>query len=274
MCLKRRKMHNFAENLHQFMRKNHFILAFVTLMALLSACATRYHVTGIRRTRCLIDATYDKPVSPQVTNFMQPYKQQVDELFSPVIGTASKDFVVDRPESPLGNLMADIMMWAAKDYGEQPDFGVYNKGGIRASIAKGDITIGDAFDVAPFENRICFVTLSGEKVLELMGQIVYRGGEPVSKEVKIYATKDNQLRRASINGKDIDPKASYRVVTLDYVAHGNDRMVAFKDGTQKREFTGEEDLSRSIFIKYVREMTAQGKVIDPVVEGRYVIVEE
>lgn len=256
------------------MRNLHKILAFLMLVALLSACATRYHVTGITRTRCLIDATYDQPVPQQVADFMQPYKQQVDQLFSPVIGETPKDLIVDRPESPLGNLLADIMMWAAKDYGEQPDFGVYNKGGIRASIAKGDITIGDVVDVAPFENRICFVTLSGEKVLELMGQIVYRGGEPVSREVKIFATKDNQLRNVTINGKEVDPKASYRVVTVDYVAHGNDRMAAFKDGTQKREFTGEEDLTRSIIIKYCKEMTRQGKVIDSEVEGRYIIVEE
>lgn len=256
------------------MRNKHLIFAFATLMALLSACAARYQVTGVTRTRCLIDATYDKPMPQQVAAFMQPYKEEVDQLFAPVLGTAAKDLTVERPECTLGNLLADILVWAGKDYGEQPDFGVYNKGGIRASIAKGNITIGDIYDVAPFENRICFITLSGEKVLELMGQIAYRGGEPVSKEVKIFATKDNQLKRATINGKDIDPKASYRVVTLDYVAHGNDRMVAFKDGTQKREFSGEEDLSRSIVMKYVKAMAAQGKTIDSEVEGRYIIVEE
>lgn len=256
------------------MQNKHLTLAFMVLMALLSACATRYHITGVTRTRYLIDDSYDKAVPQQVTDFMQPYKQQVEQIFSPVIGTAKKDLVPGRPESSLGNLMADIMMWAAKDYGEQPDFGMYNKGGLRASIAKGDITLGDATDVAPFENRICFLTLSGEKVLELMQQIVYRGGEPVSKEVKIFATKDNQLKRVTINGKDIDPKASYRVATVDYVAHGNDQMSAFKDGTQVREFTSEESLTRSLLIKYAKEMTAQGKALDGEVDGRYNIVEE
>ncbi|MBR6978785.1 MAG: 5'-nucleotidase C-terminal domain-containing protein [Prevotella sp.] len=256
------------------MRNKHLTLAFVMLTALLSACATHYHVTGISRTRCLIDDSYDKHVPQHVADFMQPYKQQVDQIFSPVIGKAKKDLVPDMAESTLGNLMADIMVWAAKDYGELPDFGVYNRGGLRASIAKGDITIGDATAVAPFENRICFLTLSGNKVLELMQQIVNRGGHPVSKEVKIFATKDNQLKRVTIKGKDVDPKASYRVVTVDYVAHGNDQMVAFKDGTLKREFTGEEDLTRSLLIKYVKEMTAQGKVVDSEVEGRYTIVEE
>ncbi|MBO4822081.1 MAG: 5'-nucleotidase C-terminal domain-containing protein [Prevotella sp.] len=256
------------------MRNKHLIIGLVMLTTLLSACVTHYHVTGVTRTRVLIDDSYDKPVPQQVTDFMQPYNKQVDQIFSPVIGKAKKDLVAAKPESTLGNLMADIMVWAAKDYGEQVDFGVYNKGGLRASIAKGDITIGDITDVAPFENRICFLTLSGEKVLELMQQIVYRGGEPVSKEVKIFATKDNQLKHVTINGKEVDPKASYRVTTVDYVAHGNDRMTAFKDGTQKREFDGEEDLTRSIFIKYAKEMTAQGKIIDSEVEGRYIIVEE
>ena len=256
------------------MRNKHLIIGTVMLMTLLSACVTHYHVTGVTRTRILIDDSYDKPLPQQVADFMQPYNQQVDQIFSPVIGTAKKDLVPDRPESPLGNLMADIMVWAAKDYGEQVDFGVYNRGGLRASIAKGDITIGDITDVAPFENRICFLTLSGDKVLELMQQIVYRGGEPVSKEVKIFATKDKQLKRVTIKGKDVDPKASYRVATVDYIAHGNDQLSAFKDGTQKREFTDEESLTRSLLIKYAKEMTAQGKAVDGEVEGRYIIVEE
>ena len=134
-------------------------------------------------------------------------------------------------------------------------------------------TIGDVFEVAPFDNRITFVTLSGEKVLELMGQIAYRGGEGVSHEVKLAITADNKLRSATIGGKEIDPNASYRIVTIDYVAHGNDRMTAFKSGTDVRELTGDDDLSRNIIMKYIKEQTAQGKMVDCAVEGRITVVE-
>lgn len=256
------------------MRKKHMLQALAMLVVLASSCATHYHVTGITRTRLLVDNTYDQGLSEQVKTFMQPYTAEVDKLMKPVLGTAAKDLIVDRPESPLSNLVSDIFMWAGQFYGEKPDFGVYNTGGIRASIAKGPITISDVFEVAPFDNKITFVTLSGEKVRELMGQIAYRGGEGVSHEVRLTITPDNKLLSATIGGKEIDPNASYRIVTIDYVAHGNDRMTAFKSGTEVRELTGEDDLSRNIIMKYIQEQTAAGKVVDCALEGRITVVEQ
>ena len=44
--------------------------------------------------------------------------------------------VAHRPESDLSNLLADIMVWAARDYNEKVDFGVYNMGGIRAALSR------------------------------------------------------------------------------------------------------------------------------------------
>ena len=243
------------------------------LMVTASSCTTHYAVTQVTRDRLHIDKRYDKPMDRQTADFMKPYTDEVDKLMSPVLGKAAKPLEAYRPESPLGNLMADILVWAGHLYDEKPDFGIYNNGGIRASLAQGDITIGDVFDVAPFENRVCFITLTGEKVLELMGQIVYRGGEGVSHEVRIVATQDHKLVRATIGGKDIDPKASYRVATVDYVSHGNDRMVAFKDGTERREMTSEEALTRSLLMAYIKEVTARGEKVDSHVEGRYIVEE-
>ena len=42
---------------------------------------------------------------------------------------------------------------------------------------------GDVLDVAPFENKISFLTLSGDKVKELFEQMARRGGEGVSASV-------------------------------------------------------------------------------------------
>lgn len=248
----------------------------MTLMAVLLAvtsCTSHYTVSGVERTRLLVDKRYDVPVTDDVSTFMKPYKAKVDSLMSPVLGRTARALQSYRPESPLSNLLPDVLVWAGKLYGEQPDFGVYNIGGIRASLAKGDITIGDVFEVAPFENRICFITLSGEKVKELMGQICYRRGEGISREVRITATSDGKLIHATIGGKEIDPGAQYRVATIDYVSHGNDRMTAFKDGTDRRELTGDDDLLRNVVMKYIREKTANGQLVDCQVEGRYKVEE-
>jgi 2',3'-cyclic-nucleotide 2'-phosphodiesterase (5'-nucleotidase family) len=249
------------------MRKEKLYWGIAAILAL-SSCTTHYTVSGVSRTRLLVDKTYDRPLSEEVTTFMSPYKGKVDELMSPVLGRTPTPLVAGRPESPLSNLLSDILVWSGKLYGEKPDFGVYNIGGIRASLAQGDITIGDVFDVAPFENKVCFLTLSGEKVFELMGQIAYRGGEGVSREVRLVITKDNKLVRATIGGKEIDPKADYRVTTIDYLIQGNDGLSELGKGKDLVAPQEERNNTRYIIMNYFKEENAKGKAVSAKVEGR------
>lgn len=176
-----------------------------------------------------------------------------------------------RPESEISNLLSDILVWAGKDYNEKPDFGVYNIGGIRAALSKGTVTYGDINDIAPFENKIAFITLTGQKVLELFAQIARLGGEGVSHGVELVITRDGQLKSARLHGKEIDPKASYRVVTIDYIVQGNDGMTAFKDGTNLISPQNEMDNSRFIIMNYFKTLHAQGKAVDAQVEGRITV---
>ena len=261
----------FAENLES-MRKEKLYWGIAAILAL-SSCTTHYTVSNVTRTRLLVDKTYDRPLSEDVTTFMSPFSEKVDGLMSPVLGRTPTPLVSGRPESSLGNLLSDVLVWSGKLYGEKPDFGVYNIGGIRASLAQGDITIGDVFDVAPFENKVCFLTLTGEKVLELMGQIAYRGGEGVSREVRLVISKDNKLVHATIGGKEIDPEASFRVATIDYLSGGNDRMTAFKSCTDLRLITTDDALTRELIMKYIKERTAAGQLVEGAADGR-IIVEE
>ena len=249
------------------------VLVLMAVMLATASCTTHYTVSSVERTRLLIDKRYDRPMTDEVSTFMKPFKAKVDSLMSPVLGRAAQPLQAYRPESPLSNLLPDVLVWAGKLYNEKPDFGVYNMGGIRASFAKGNITIGDVFEVAPFENKICFITLSGEKVLELLGQICFRKGEGISHEVRITATPEGKLIQATIGGKEIDPSAQYRIATIDYVSHGNDRMTAFKSGTDRRELTSDDDLLRAVIMKYIKEKTANGQEVDCQIEGRYIVEE-
>ena len=173
-----------------------------------------------------------------------------------------------RPESDLSNLLPDILMWAAQDYGEHPVLGIYNVGGIRASLVKGEVTYGDVLDVAPFENKICFLTLSGKKLMDLFAQIALRGGEGVSHGVELVITNDGLLKSALLNGKPIDPDGSYRITTIDFLAQGNDGLTALAEGYDLNAPQEESNNSRYIIMNYFREMQRQGKPVDAKVEGR------
>ena len=203
----------------------------LSAMLMGTGCASHYELASVKRTRILVDSRYDAAPDAAAAKFMEPYKHQVDSVMGPVVGEVDHDMTAHRPESDLSNLLADIMVWGAKDYHEKVDFGVYNMGGIRAALSKGKVTYGDVLDIAPFENKICFVTLTGAKVLELFSQMAHTGGEAVSHGVELVFTRDHKLKSARLNGKEIDPKASYRIATLDYLAQGNDKMEAFKSAT-------------------------------------------
>lgn len=179
-----------------------------------------------------------------------------------------------RPESELSNLLCDILVWGGKQFDEQPVFSVYNMGGIRSNLAKGKITVGDVNDMAPFENKICFLTLTGDKVLELFQQIAHRGGEGLSSAVRMVITKEGKLMNVTINGEPVDPQKSYRIATLDYLAEGNDQLVAFKSGTDVLAPMQRENNVRYIIMNYFREMMAQDKEVESKIEGRCVVVNE
>lgn len=234
-----------------------------------SSCASHgVRVTAVERTRIVIDSSYDRDPDAEAAGFIEPYRQHVDSIMSPVVGRSAHYMSASKPESDLSNLMADILVWAGRGYGETPVIGIYNMGGIRASLPAGTVTYGDVLEIAPFENKICFLTLSGEKLTQLFREIAATGGEGVSHGVELVMTRDRKLKSITIDGREIDPKGSYRIATIDYLAQGNDKMPAFRDGTGLNSPQAEENDTRYIISDYFREMARQGKAVDSKMEGR------
>lgn len=257
------------------MFKKRIFFSGLAVACIMASCSTsHYTVKNVSRTRDLIDARYDVNPDARAAKVIAPYQKQVDSIMGPVVAVAAKYMVAHQPESELSNLLADIMVWAGKNYNEKPDFGVYNMGGIRAGIAQGNITYGDVLDVAPFENKICFLTLTGEQTMQLFQQIAHLGGEAVSSSVRMTMTKDGKLLDVTVDGKPVEASRSYRIATLDYLAQGNDHLTAFKNGTNLLAPSEDKNNSRFVILEYFKEQTAQGKLIDPKIEGRIVVKAE
>lgn len=248
-------------------------LSIALSVALLAGCASGSGVAVADRERLLVDSRFDAAVAADTAaaRFMEPYARVVDSLMCPVVGRTATYLTSARPESPLSNLLADILLWAAKDYGEHPDMAVYNMGGIRASLPEGDVTFGDVLEVAPFENKICFLTLRGDTLLSLFSEMAEVGGEGVSHGVELTISPDGRLLGARLGGKPIDGSAAYRVATIDYLAEGNDRMEAFKKKTDYNAPRDETNDTRYIIANYFREQAAKGVAVDAKVEGRITV---
>ncbi len=238
------------------------------IVLVLGSCASHYRVVSVTRTRVLIDSTYDAAPNAMAEAFMEPYKHVVDSMMSPVVGRAAEYLSATKPESKLSNLLPDILMWASEKYGEKPSLSVYNIGGIRAAFAEGEVTYGDVLEVTPFDNKICFLSLSGKKLMDLFREIARLHGEGVSHGVNLVITPEGQLLEARLNGEEVKEDSTYRMVTIDYVAEGNDGMTAFHDKTDCVLHTDSLDNLRFIIMDYFRQKAAQGEAVDAQVEGR------
>lgn len=247
------------------------IVAIAAVSLLTEACHTPYHLADISRSRILIDSRYDAKPDAQAADFLKPYEQKVDSMMMPVVGSTAHPMAAKKPESDLSNLLADILVWGGNEFKENPDFGVYNMGGIRAALPQGAITYGDILNVAPFENHICFLTLTGDRVLQLFREMAARGGEGVSHGVRLVITKDGKLDSALLNGSPIDTLKSYRIATLDYLAQGNDGLTAFKSKTDVLSPDDEPHDVRYIIISYFKHLATLGKAVDASVEGRITV---
>ena len=247
------------------------LLCAVLAVGMVSSCRSHYEVASVQRTRIIVDSRYDAQPDGAAADFLKPYKHKVDSAMGPVVGRSAKYMTAQRPEGTLSNLLADIMVWAAKDYGEQADLGVYNMGGVRADLPKGDVTYGDVLDIAPFENKIAFTTLSGSDLMALFRQMAAVGGEGVSHSVRLVITADEQLVSATVGGQPVDPARDYRIVTIDYLLGGNDKLDAFKRGRNVNSPQEESNNSRYVIMNFFREMSKQGRLVDAEIEGRITV---
>ena len=246
------------------MQRKYLFVGILSLLFLGSSCRSHYVMTGIQRTRLLVDQRYDAHPDPEAVAFLAPYQHDVDSIMSPVVGETAKPLSSFRPESPLSNLLSDILIWSGKKYNEYPVLAVYNMGGIRASFPQGKITYGDVLEVAPFDNKVCFLTLSGTKLMDLFRQGLSHG-------TQLVITRDGQLVSARLNGKEIDPNADYRVVTLDYLAGGNDGLKALREGSRLFSPQDMENNVRFIIMDFFKEKHSQGLSVNADIEGRIIV---
>lgn len=242
---------------------------------LLSLCAAplwlsaqNFEVKNIRGGRYEITSALDASIPDSAKAFLAPYRQKVDSVMGPVLGESASYMRAFRPESPLSNLIADILRLEAADVtGKAADLAVCNIGGIRSALPKGQVTVGDILEIAPFENMYCVVTLTGEQLTELFGQIAAVKGEGIS-GAQLRISSDGKLIQATVGGQPVDPERKYRVATLDYLSEGNDKMYAFK----KAEVVETTTLPvREVLMSYIKEQALKGLKVDAKIEGRITV---
>ena len=198
-----------------------------------------------------------------------PYKNILEKDMNRVLAISEKELLKDKPESLLTNFLADLLLEqgavVANDHqlNFTPAVSFFNYGGIRSSLPKGEITVGNIFELMPFENELVFIELKGDKMQAFMDYIADHGGGSVGGARMVIA--NDKANDVKIGGKEIDFNKNYWLVTNDYVAAGGDGLEMLAENEQ---FINSGEKIRDAIIDYLEELTNNNQHVNPKLDER------
>ena len=202
--------------------------------------------------------------------------------------------MVRRAETNLGDLCADA-------YRDQSgaEIAFVNGGGVRVTIAAGDITLRNILSVHPFGNSMCVIEATGQQILDALewgsravpsetGGFLQVSG--LSYEIHSYIESpcvsdengmfagvegERRVKNVLVNGEPIDPEKTYTLASHNYMLLENGDGYTMFDGAPLLQDSVK--LDNQVLIDYITG--SLGGVIgeeyeDPYGQGRIVIVEE
>lgn len=199
-----------------------------------------------------VDKRLDNRVDATFSSIIEDYAAEVKEKMEVKLGYAPYYINRGTPESALGNLTADGLIWMAKQFhNKTADVAVYNSGGVRANISKGDVTLGDVYAVYPFDNVLSLVTIKGSKLKELLKKVP--GSLYVNAGAKIVKS-GSSITTMTVGGKTISDSQNYTVATIDYISD-NDAYTSIFENYVDREDSVE--MIRDYFGEYFKYLASQ-----------------
>jgi predicted extracellular nuclease/2',3'-cyclic-nucleotide 2'-phosphodiesterase (5'-nucleotidase family) len=224
---------------------------------------------------------------PEVGAIVDQAVAEAEELGSVPVGRISADILrggepagSDRGvESSMGNLVADIYLWATSEYEnyggtEDAQIALMNPGGLRDDLryeGDGTVTYADVAAVQPFGNTLVTVTLTGAQ----LEQVLEEQWQPGSSRPKLHlgvsdgftyeyvedAAAGEHIVSMSYLGEPIAPEDELLIVTNSFLASGGDGFRTFAEGTGTAD-TGLVDLSATV------DYFEAEQVVDPAPLGR------
>jgi 5'-nucleotidase len=198
-------------------------------------------------------------VDPQAKKVADKYRAAVAPIANRIVGAITADITRTASpagESALGDVIADAQLAYTRANGAV--IALMNPGGIRADFdaeasaggeANGQITYGEAFTVQPFNNLVVTQTLTGAQLdAVLEQQFAGQAGQTTTKILQVSAgftytysssaALGSKVSNLAVNGTPIDPAASYRVTTNDFLANGGDGFSTLTGGTDRATAPG------------------------------------
>ncbi len=200
----------------------------------------------------------DFPEDPEVAAGIDKVVELNKPILSKVIANSPIQLDGEKPqvrtgETNLGNIIVESLLDISK-----ADIAFTNGGGIRSSLAAGDITVGDILTVLPFGNTVRVIELSGADVKaalengfstypEPLGGFPHVAGLTVSFDASKPAGE--RVVEVKIGGEALDLNKTYSLVTNDFLVAGGDAYDMFKG----KKVIGEFGAMDEVLIDYINK---------------------
>lgn len=221
-----------------------------------------------------IDSILTLPGDPVAESIIQPYRMKLSADMNEVLCRSAMALFGGRPESPLTNFCADLVLEESNIYlantnpGMKIDVAMINRGGLRIPLPEGDILVKTLFELMPFENEIVFLKIKGDLLIRFVDHLASRGGEGVAG--MRFGIRDGKAVSPEVHGQPIDPVKEYWLSTSDYIADGGDGSGVLTNATER---IGTGIRVRDMFIGHLRKMGKENKMVEAKNDGRVYHVE-
>lgn len=259
------------------------LLAAFTVAPVIAQQKTQPRTQPCRQTPCvtktgqaIVDAKI--PDDLAVERMLKPYSGKVRAL-NVVIGKLDGELRKGGVGAgSLGNFATDgIRSQASLKLGKRVPLAVTNSGGLRKNtIAAGELRASDIFELMPFENALVQIDLTGDQVLQLLAVVLEARDAQSGARVRYRMNGDKpELVSAKLvdntgQETDIDPNATYSIVTIDYLLNlASGRYSILQRGKNP---TPLGLTLRDAQMNYVKAETAAGRQIHATVDRRFVNV--
>ncbi len=239
------------------------ILSLLLFFCCLTIIAVNAQSISVAVSGYQIDGNAKKDSS--MSAFLSTYRDSVSKSMNVVVGFSVSGLSKHQPESGLGNFMCDALKTIGETvFGQHIDAAFVNYGGVRSYLPKGNITVGNIFELMPFDNILVLQRVKGDSLLSFLNHIADKNGWPLSGVTMGISNK--KAANVLINGNPISADSTYTIANSDYVANGGDNTNMLKVFPKiSRGY-----LVRDALLTYIKLLTDNGKSIDAKIEKRIV----
>lgn len=232
----------------------------ILLLFFLFGCRTHYF---LQKSEASHQNMKKNNSSVSADSIISPYRQQLGSQMQLVIAQSQQAFTKDGNETTLGNMVCDAMYFiydSLKPSSAEPIV-LMNRGGLRAGLPSGNITVGNIFELMPFDNELTLIKLNTNALKQALKLILEK--KHGFKNMQLSITQNDTL--VKINGQVLDNAKSYYLLTSDYLANGGDGFSCLKNAVEKVNLNLK---LRDAIVLYCKRVTREQKKLIPYTDGR------